>query len=401
MKTNLKNTIYTFVLLLVVALAFGTGFFVSKSFSDTSKQEQTIARISETGETNSTYITQPIQVADTKYTQDEMQNIRVYENANEAVVNISTQVLGMSFFFEPVPMDGGTGSGAIVDPSGYVLTNTHVIEDAVKIYISLYNGDQYEAKVVGKDMENDLAVLKFEPPKNIVLKTIPFGTSANLKVGQKVLAIGNPFGLDRTLTVGIVSALGRPIRNDNNIIINNMIQTDTAINPGNSGGPLLDSNGFLVGVNTMIYSTSGSSAGVGFAVPVDTARRVLPELIKYGRVARGTIDAQLVQMNSAIANAGNYPVNYGLLVSAVENGSNAKKAGLQGGTRPVRYGYGRNSAILNLGGDIIIAINGQAIKQLSDYYSVLEDKKPNDEVSLTVLRGRKEITLNIKLVARE
>ncbi|MEL3908723.1 MAG: trypsin-like peptidase domain-containing protein [Treponemataceae bacterium] len=401
MKTNLKNTIYTFVLLLVVALAFGTGFFVSKSFSDISKQEQTITRISETGETNSTYITQPIQVADTKYTQDEMQNIRVYENANEAVVNISTQVLGMSFFFEPVPMDGGTGSGAIVDPSGYVLTNTHVIEDAVKIYISLYNGDQYEAKVVGKDMENDLAVLKFEPPKNIVLKTIPFGTSANLKVGQKVLAIGNPFGLDRTLTVGIVSALGRPIRNDNNIIINNMIQTDTAINPGNSGGPLLDSNGFLVGVNTMIYSTSGSSAGVGFAVPVDTARRVLPELIKYGRVARGTIDAQLVQMNSAIANAGNYPVNYGLLVSAVENGSNAKKAGLQGGTRPVRYGYGRNSAILNLGGDIIIAINGQAIKQLSDYYSVLEDKKPNDEVSLTVLRGRKEITLNIKLVARE
>lgn len=401
MKTSLKNIIYTLTLLLAVTLAFTTGFFVSKSFSANKTQNTAIERISETRMPNSDSLSHTVQVAETKYTQDELQNIRVYENTNEAVVNISTQVLGMSFFFEPVPMDGGTGSGAIVDASGYVLTNTHVIEDAVKIYISLYNGDQFEAKVVGKDMENDLAVLKFDPPKNLVLKTIPFGTSASLKVGQKVLAIGNPFGLDRTLTVGIVSALGRPVRNDNNIIINNMIQTDTAINPGNSGGPLLDSNGFLVGVNTMIYSTSGSSAGVGFAVPVDTARRVLPELIKYGKVTRGTIDAQLVQMNTAIANAGNSPVNYGLLVSAVENGSNAKKAGLQGGTKPVRYGYGRNSSILNLGGDIIIAINGHEIKQLSDYYSVLEDKKPNDEVSLTVLRGRKEITINVKLVARD
>lgn len=398
MRYNSKNAVYTLLILILVGLAFGTGFFISKVQFNGVAQQQAIVRM--TSNQAQSAAVNAVAVNDTNYTQDELQNIRVYENLNEAVVNISTQVLGMSLLFEPVPMDGGTGSGAIVDQSGYIVTNTHVIEDAVKIYVSLYNGDQYEAQVVGTDVENDLAVLKFEPPKNMVLKTIPFGTSAHLRVGQKVLAIGNPFGLDRTLTVGIVSALGRPIRNDKNVIINNMIQTDTAINPGNSGGPLLDANGYLVGVNTMIYSTSGSSAGIGFAVPVDTVRRVVPELIKYGKVTRGTIDAQLVQMNTAIANASNSPINYGLLVSSVDSGSNAKKAGLQGGTKQVRYGYGRNSSILYLGGDIIVAINGQAVKQFSDYYSLLEDKKPNDEVTLTVLRGSKEVTLKVRLVAR-
>lgn len=397
MKRILKNIVYTGLVIAVVLLAFGTVFFVSKSQSNGRAQEEALQRINEAVPPVSAA---SVTVSEGNYTQDELQNIRVYENLNEAVVNISTQVLGMSFLFEAVPMDGSTGSGAIIDQAGYVVTNTHVIEDAVKIYISLFNGDQYEAQVIGTDVENDLAVLKFDPPKNLVLKTIPFGTSSRLKVGQKVLAIGNPFGLDRTLTVGIVSALGRPIRNDKNIIINNMIQTDTAINPGNSGGPLLDANGFLVGVNTMIYSTSGSSAGIGFAVPVDTARRVVPELIKYGKVNRGTIDAQLVQMNTAIANAARSPINYGLLVSSVENGTNAKKSGLQGGTKPVRYGFGRNSSILYLGGDIIIAINNQEVKQFSDYYSILEDKKPNDEITITVLRGSKEVTLKMRLVAR-
>lgn len=397
MKRILKNIVYTGLVIAVVLLAFGTGFFVSKSQYNGRAQEEALQRINEAVPPVSAA---SVTVSEGNYTQDELQNIRVYENLNEAVVNISTQVLGMSFLFEAVPMDGSTGSGAIIDQAGYVVTNTHVIEDAVKIYISLFNGDQYEAQVIGTDVENDLAVLKFDPPKNLVLKTIPFGTSSRLKVGQKVLAIGNPFGLDRTLTVGIVSALGRPIRNDKNIIINNMIQTDTAINPGNSGGPLLDANGFLVGVNTMIYSTSGSSAGIGFAVPVDTARRVVPELIKYGKVNRGTIDAQLVQMNTAIANAARSPINYGLLVSSVENGTNAKKSGLQGGTKPVRYGFGRNSSILYLGGDIIIAINNQEVKQFSDYYSILEDKKPNDEITITVLRGSKEVTLKMRLVAR-
>lgn len=392
-----KRILTIISVIILVAAGFITGTFFAKKRGHNEIAENISQPLPTIPAAN-----QPvIPVTDTNYTVDELQNIRVYENTNEAVVNVSTQVLGMNFFFEAVPMDGGTGSGAIVDPSGYVLTNTHVIADAVKIYVSLHNGDQFEAKVVGTDPENDLAVLKFDPPKGLVLKTIPFGTSSTLKVGQKVLAIGNPFGLDRTLTVGIVSALGRPIRNDNDVIINNMIQTDTAINPGNSGGPLLDTNGMLVGINTMIYSTSGSSAGIGFAVPVDTARRVVPQLIKYGKVSRGGIDARLVQMNTAIANFSKSKVNYGLLVSSVPDDSNAQKAGLRGGTKQVRYGYGRRASVLYLGGDIITAINGQPIYQLADYYSVLEDKKPNDTVTLTVLRNNKEISLRLVLAERK
>lgn len=401
MKRNIKNGISIAVVLLLVMLSFGTGYFFSKTKTTQRSAVEFAERLENQAQVQVQNVPAAVPLVETHYTQDEAQNIRVYENANEAVVNISTQVLGMNFFFEAVPMNGGTGSGAIIDPAGYVLTNTHVIENAVKIYISLYNGDQYEAEVVGTDTENDLAVLKFDPPKNLVLKTIPFGSSASLKVGQKVLAIGNPFGLDRTLTVGIVSALGRPIRNDNNIIINNMIQTDTAINPGNSGGPLLDANGYLIGINTMIYSTSGSSAGIGFAVPVDTAKRVVPELIKNGKVIRGTIDAELVQMNTAIANYAKTSVNYGLLVSEVGNNSNAKRDGLKGGTKQVRYGFGRNASVFYLGGDIIIAINGQPVKQFSDYYSILEDKRPNDTVELIVLRNNREQKLRIRLAARK
>lgn len=386
-----------------ILLAFASGFFISKVSVDVSQEaapENITFEPSSSNSENQDSKALTFSVAETNYTQDELQNIRVYENTNEAVVNISTQVLGMSLFFEPVPMSGGTGSGAIIDKRGYVLTNTHVIEDAMKIYISLYNGEQFEAEVIGTDKENDLAVLKFSPPADLVLTTLSFGSSSNLKVGQKVLAIGNPFGLDRTLTIGIVSALGRPIRNDNDVIINNMIQTDTAINPGNSGGPLLDSNGNLVGVNTMIYSTSGSSAGIGFAVPVDTAKRVVPQLVKNGKVTRGTIDAELVQMNTAIANYSNSKVNYGLLVSSVKNNTNAKKGGLQGGTKQVRYGFGRNSIIFYLGGDIIVAINGHPVKQFSDYYGILEDKKPGDKVELSVLRNNREMKLTVELVPR-
>lgn len=402
MRNKVKNILYISIILLLVVLSFGTGFFFNKMSmlaknTDTNRDIQTAME-----DTSSKYAVSDIAVpvADTTYTQDELQNIRVYEKTKASVVNISTEVMSMNWFFEPIPTEGSTGSGAIIDASGYVLTNTHVIDKAVKIYVSLSNGDQYEAEVVGTDTENDLAVLKFNPSPGVTLEPIPFGSSANLKVGQKVLAIGNPFGLDRTLTVGIVSALGRPIRNDNDFIINNMIQTDTAINPGNSGGPLLDSSGLLIGINTMIYSTSGSSAGVGFAVPVDTAKRIIPELIKNGKVTRGTIDAQLVQMNSSIANYAKLNINYGLLVSSVDKDSNAQRAGLYGGTQQVRYGYGRNASSFYIGGDIIVAINGQAIKQFSDYYSALEDKKPNETVTVTVIRNGKEVQLKIKLVAR-
>lgn len=344
----------------------------------------------------------PITVADSSggYTQDETQNINVYQMANEAVVNITTEIVGINWFLEPVPQEGGSGSGSIIDTRGYIVTNSHVIADAVKIFVSLSDGSQYEGKVIGVDRENDIAILKFDPPKNVMLKTIPFGESGGLKVGQKVLAIGNPFGLERTLTTGIVSALGRPIKTEAGTIIKDMIQTDTAINPGNSGGPLLDTQGRMIGINTMIYSTSGSSAGIGFAIPVNTAKRVVSELIQFGKVRRGSIDAELVQLNSAIASYARLSTEKGLLVSKVGSGSNAEKAGIKGGTDAVRYGSGRSSSVIYLGGDVITSIAGVKVESLTDYYSALESKKPGETVEITVLRGKQQISLKITLAER-
>jgi S1-C subfamily serine protease len=335
------------------------------------------------------------------YTQDETQNISVYEKANEAVVNITTETVGINWFLEPVPQEGGSGSGSIIDTRGYVVTNRHVIAEATKIFVSLSDGSQYEGTLVGEDAENDIAVLKFEPPKNMTLKTIAFGDSANLKVGQKVLAIGNPFGLERTLTTGIVSALGRPIKTESNTIIKDMIQTDTAINPGNSGGPLLDTQGRMIGINTMIYSTSGSSAGIGFSIPVNTAKRVVSELIQFGKVRRGSIDAELVQLNASIANYAKLTTDKGLLVSKVGSGSYAEKAGLKGGTDAVRYGSSRNGTVIYLGGDVITSIAGTKVESLTDYYSALESKKPGEKIEITVLRGKQQISLKLTLSERE
>ena len=331
------------------------------------------------------------------YTQDELENISVYEKYNEAVVNINTAVMGINWFLEPVPQEGGSGSGSIIDPRGYVVTNVHVIEDAYKIYISLSDGTQYEGTVVGTDEASDIAVIKFDPPKDVELKTIPFGESDNLKVGQKVLAIGNPFGFERTLTTGIVSGLGRPIKNSNNVIIRDMIQTDTAINPGNSGGPLLDTTGRMIGINTMIYSTSGSSAGIGFAVPINTAKRVVSDLIQYGKVRRGAIDGVLVQLTNSISNYANLPVSQGLLVSELKTNSFAKQSGLQAGTEAVQYGSRYNSTTIYLGGDVIIAIDGVSVTSLADYYSLLESKKPGDSVTLTIIRNKKQQNITVKL----
>ena len=331
------------------------------------------------------------------YTQDELENISVYEKYNEAVVNINTAVMGINWFLEPVPQEGGSGSGSIIDPRGYVVTNVHVIEGAYKIYISLSDGTQYEGTVVGTDEASDIAVIKFDPPKDVELKTIPFGESDNLKVGQKVLAIGNPFGFERTLTTGIVSGLGRPIKNSNNVIIRDMIQTDTAINPGNSGGPLLDTTGRMIGINTMIYSTSGSSAGIGFAVPINTAKRVVSDLIQYGKVRRGAIDGVLVQLTNSISNYANLPVSQGLLVSELKTNSFAKQSGLQAGTEAVQYGSRYNSTTIYLGGDVIIAIDGVSVTSLADYYSLLESKKPGDSVTLTIIRNKKQQNITVKL----
>jgi S1-C subfamily serine protease len=273
------------------------------------------------------------------FSADELENIRIYESVNEGVVNISTETLRLNWFLEPVPSEGGTGSGSIIDTRGYVLTNYHVVQDAYKVFVNLHDGSQFQGEVIGKDPENDLAVVKFDPAgKN--LRTIPFGISDNLRIGQKVLAIGNPFGYDRTLTTGVISGVGRPMKTSTNLIINDMIQTDASINPGNSGGPLLNSRGEMIGINTMIFSPSGGSIGIGFSVPVDTAKKVVPELIEHGMVIRGWLDVIPVQLDANIVRYARLNVTHGLLVSSVASGGLAEKAGLQGGDQrnPVRYG---------------------------------------------------------------
>ena len=339
--------------------------------------------------------------ADGGYSQDERENITVYERLNAGVVNITSEVVAINWFLEPVPQAGGSGSGSIIDRRGYVLTNYHVVKDAYKVFVNLADGTRLEGKVIGSDSENDLSVVKFEPPKDMTLTVVPYGSSSGLKVGQKVLAIGNPFGLERTLTRGIVSGLGRPVQQDSKTIIRDMIQTDASINPGNSGGPLLNSRGELIGVNTMIYSPSGGSVGIGFAVPVDTAKRIVPDLIKYGMVKRGWIDAEYVQLFPALIEymrekGDALPIEKGLLVSSTKRGGNADRSGIRGGSTPVRY----YQSVFNVGGDVIVAVDGMEVSSLADLYSALEDNKPGDSVRVEYYRGSKRLSATVTLSDR-
>ncbi len=335
------------------------------------------------------------------YSQDENENISVYERLNSGVVNITTEVVAINWFLEPVPQQGGSGSGSIIDPRGYVLTNHHVIKDAYKVFVNLADGTRMEGKVIGSDSENDLAVIKFDPPKGMALTVVPYGDSTNLKVGQKVLAIGNPFGLERTLTRGIVSGLGRPVQQDAKTIIRDMIQTDASINPGNSGGPLLNAQGEIIGVNTMIYSPSGGSVGVGFAVPVNTAKRIVPDLIKFGMVKRGWIDAEYVQLFPALIEymkekGDSLPIDKGLLISSTKKGGNADRSGVRGGSTPVRY----YQSVFNVGGDVLVAVDGMEISSLADLYSALEDNKPGSTVKIQYYRGSRKISAEVVLSDR-
>jgi len=332
-----------------------------------------------------------------QYSESERENIAIYERLNSAVVNITTETMAINWFLEPVPQEGSSGSGSIIDRRGFVLTNNHVIQNAHRVFINLADGSAFEGTVVGVDPENDLAVLKFDPPQGTELQTILYGDSDNLKVGQKVLAIGNPFALERTLTVGIVSGLGRPIQTSRNRIIRDMIQTDASINPGNSGGPLLDTQGRMIGINTMIYSPSGGSVGIGFAVPVNTAKRVVNEIIQFGRVRRGWIDATVVQIFPSLVRYARLPVSSGLLVSRTRRGGLAERAGLRQGSDPVQYGR----SVIYLGGDIITSVNGLKTNTLADLYASLEACKPGDVVNVEIIRAGQTVTLQITLADRE
>lgn len=396
-KTVFFTALVTFFLCLILFYPFKKDLKEKNLSSNELKQEEAFVVPEITEEKEDSPLSKSLLPAQNGavLTEDERNNIVIYNKCNAAVVNITTEVLAYNFFLEAIPQEGGSGSGSIIDASGIILTNTHVVEKAHKVFVNLSDGSQYEGKVVGKDLENDLAVIKINP-EGKKLTTISFGTSKSLQIGQKVLAIGNPFGYDRTLTRGIISGLARPVRSSSNLIIQNMIQTDASINPGNSGGPLLNSAGEMVGINTMIYSPSGGSVGIGFAVPIDTARRVVPELVQYGQVKRGWLDFSPVQLNGAIVRYAGLKRTKGLLVSRVAENGYCEKAGIRGGSEAVRYGR----SVIYLGGDIIIEVDGTAVDNVADLFSALEDNKPGETVNVKVDRDGKLLKIAVTLTHR-
>ncbi|NND67262.1 MAG: trypsin-like serine protease [Halioglobus sp.] len=318
-------------------------------------------------------------------TEDEKNTTEIFSRASPAVVYVTNTALRRSIFSLDIrEIPRGSGTGFVWNEQGLIVTNFHVIAGAHKLTVTLADRTEHDAEVIGVAPEKDLAVLRIaEPPAD--LATLPLGDSSELSVGRKVLAIGNPFGLDTTLTTGIVSALGREIQAPSNRKIRGVIQTDAAINPGNSGGPLLNSLGQLVGVNTAIYSPSGASAGIGFAIPVNTVKDVVPQLIAYGRMLRPIIGVELASDRWVRR----YRID-GLPVVQVFPGLPADKAGLTGAYRNTR-----GEIVL---GDIITHIEGRRIRTHDDYFSALEAHKPGDKITLRTRRGEREESYRIRLI---
>ncbi len=323
--------------------------------------------------------------------------VSVYERVSPAVVHITSRAYVHGFFFEIVPQEG-SGSGFVYDQDGHIITNYHVIEGAEELDVTLADGTMVSAQVVGADPYNDLAVIKVDvPPEK--LHSVELGSSSNLRVGQRTIAIGNPFGLDRTLTTGVISSLDRVIERENNRPLAQVIQTDAAINPGNSGGPLLNSLGQVIGVNTAIRSPSGGSVGIGFAVPVDTVKRVVPELVANGRYPHPWIgfEGQAYRITPILAEALDLPVERGLLIARLYRDSPADRAGLQGADRRVQLGR----SVILVGGDIVTAIDRLALESFDQLTIYLEaEKRPGDEVTLTVWRDGEEMTVSLTLGER-
>jgi S1-C subfamily serine protease len=316
--------------------------------------------------------------------EDEKNTIEIFQKASPSVVFITSLVLRRDFFTLNIfEIPKGTGSGFVWDKEGHIVTNYHVVEGASALNVTLADNTTYSADLVGVAPSKDLAVLKIKAPAHL-LNPIPLGSSANLQVGQKVLAIGNPFGLDHTLTVGVVSALGREITSMTDRKIYNVIQTDAAINPGNSGGPLLDSKGRLIGVNTAIIAPAGAFAGIGFAIPVDTVKRVVPQLIQHGKFIRPGLGISVVA-DSIAARLG----VKGVIIGRVNPETGAAKAGLKGIARTSRGEY-----IL---GDIIVAVDGQPVRNYDELAFILEKHEIGDTVELEILRQNKKMKVKVKL----
>lgn len=317
-------------------------------------------------------------------TPDEQSNIDLFERLSPSVVHVTNLGLRRNrFSMDVTSIPQGTGSGFVWDKQGTIITNFHVIKGAQNVNVTLADGSVWPAKPIGFEPDKDLAVLKIKAPAKRLVP-LPVGRSGNLKVGQKVLAIGNPFGLDRTLTTGVISGLDREIKSVSKRPIQGVIQTDAAINPGNSGGPLLDSRGRLIGINTAIYSPSGAYAGIGFAVPVDTVSRMVPELIKHGKVTKPGLGVEIA--SASIARRLRIK---GVLILGVVKGGPAERAGLRPTTRDR---YGRLSM-----GDIIIRLDGERLSSADDLFRAIDQRKIGDQVTLDILRGGKTITKKVAL----
>jgi len=367
----------------ILVIALGSALFASVGvlgFQQLSKRFNPFA--------SALSVNEPPAISDPSTATDEQNNIDVYKAVAPGVVYIQSTTMERDFFgMYSVPREGA-GSGSVIDDQGNILTNYHVIANAEKLTVSFGGGRNYAARVVGRDPDTDLAVIRLLEKPVEAVTIVPMGDSDKLIVGQKVLAIGNPFGLDRTLTTGVISGLQRPIRAQNNRQIEGAIQTDASINPGNSGGPLLDSHGRMIGINSQIESPSGASAGVGFAIPVNIAKRIVPELIRSGSVQRpklGIVPRDVESLSSQVE----LPVNYGVLIWNVQPGGPAANAGLRGLVQT-------DEGDIELG-DIIVGINGEKINNFDEMYKVLNQHQIGETVNLDIYRGTRRMTVPVRL----
>jgi S1-C subfamily serine protease len=319
---------------------------------------------------------------------EEQNNILVYRKNIPSVVNITSKAVTFDFFYGLVPQEG-QGSGFVIDKEGHILTNYHVIADARQVEVTMHNRKKFRATVVGTDPAHDLAVIKIDAPN---LTAAVLGDSRNLQVGQKVYAIGNPFGLAGTMTRGIVSSI-RPVKEPNGAAIDEAIQTDAAINPGNSGGPLMNAHGEVIGINTMILSSVGQNAGIGFAIPINTAKAVLNDLVTLGRVRRPALGVSTIPIGPELAEQVGLPVDFGLLIVKVATGGAAERAGLRGGNERAYLG---NIPIM-LGGDLIVAIDGESVQDQQDLAQVMNAHRAGDSVKVTVYRGKQKMEVTVTL----
>ena len=329
--------------------------------------------------------------AATTYTPDEQNNIEIYKAGREATVNITSVVYRQNWMFQVYP-EQGTGSGFIIKPTGEILTNNHVVNGARELTVTLADKKIYKAKVLAKDERVDLALIKIEAPGK--LPSLTLGNSDALVVGQKVLAIGNPFGFEGTLTTGVVSSLNRSIQTEEDRKLEGMIQTDAAINPGNSGGPLFDSHGSVIGINTAIYGSQGGSVGVGFATPINRAKAMLTEIEQNGHISKPTLGITVSYVGGDLARILDLPETGGLLIQEVERGSAADSAGLHGYTRVGIVGGFRE---IGIGGDLIVAVEGAPVTGRESLQAALDRHRGGDMLALTIYRNGSTQKVQVKL----